>query len=136
MGRKAYVPKNSDEEALCSYRQVTEDQAYKQSTLYRKSNLERKPTIIKKGETQFGPFPIKTFCYICEEYVLTATEYIPGRGRYLFACLLVSTAFIGICCLLPCIDSFKDVEHKCPNCGILLGIHKRMNFNKEEKQRK
>ncbi|XP_072225407.1 lipopolysaccharide-induced tumor necrosis factor-alpha factor homolog isoform X2 [Leuresthes tenuis] len=70
--------------------------------------------------------PVQTVCPFCQQSVVTNTEHIPGLltwaifgGLALFGCWL--------CCCFPfCIDSCKDVEHRCPSCHRVICKYKRV----------
>ncbi len=68
-----------------------------------------------------GPEPCKKECTNCNKEVTTKTEKKLGMMNYIVA---------GVMCLLCCwlcawiplvVDSLKDVDHKCPDCGNKLG---------------
>ncbi|RWR99113.1 hypothetical protein B4U79_12956 [Dinothrombium tinctorium] len=74
-----------------------------------------------------GPNPARLTCPNCHRDIITATNTTAGLLTWV---LCGTLAFVGLFwgpCLLPfCIDSCKDVEHSCPNCGTVLGIYKRI----------
>ncbi|KAM4531578.1 uncharacterized protein PAE49_023746 [Odontesthes bonariensis] len=85
---------------------------------------------VSTGTCIVGPIqqdtPVRTVCPFCQQSVVTNTEHISGLltwaifgGLALFGCWL--------CCFFPfCIDSCKDVEHRCPSCHRVISIFKRM----------
>ncbi|XP_026787717.3 lipopolysaccharide-induced tumor necrosis factor-alpha factor homolog [Pangasianodon hypophthalmus] len=81
------------------------------------------PVVVQSALTET---PAPMMCTYCHQQIVTVTN--PTTG------LLVWTIFgvlflLGIwpCCLIPfCVDSCKDVQHKCPSCGNVLHIYRRM----------
>ncbi|XP_064635781.1 lipopolysaccharide-induced tumor necrosis factor-alpha factor homolog [Lineus longissimus] len=85
------------------------------------------PAVVIAQTLVFGEQPMTMQCPGCRATVTTSTSYTNGLltwvaigGICLFGC------WLG-CCLIPlCIDACKDVEHRCPNCQIVVGFYKRI----------
>lgn len=74
----------------------------------------------------FGDAPVQMTCPTGGGHqIITNIAYKNGTLTYLLAGLFCF--ILGPCCaLIPfCIDSFKDVEHTCPEHGTVLGVYKR-----------
>ncbi|XP_060696361.1 lipopolysaccharide-induced tumor necrosis factor-alpha factor homolog [Hemiscyllium ocellatum] len=76
---------------------------------------------------QLGFQPSQTICSSCNQSIVTRVVYSPGALTWL-SCgglFLIGCGF-G-CCLIPfCIDGLQDVEHYCPNCGVNIGVCRRI----------
>lgn len=69
----------------------------------------------------WGRNPQDLQCYHCKQFTRTNIHYTTGAANIL-ACFGIALigCFCG-CCLIPfCIDSMKDVEHRCQHCGKFL----------------
>jgi len=81
-------------------------------------------TVIVTGQQSytFGSQPQRVVCYNCryEGLTMVKTEMSGGGGTclgWLLCCL-----GCWICaCFMCCLDSFRVVNHYCPNCKIMLG---------------
>uniref|UniRef100_A0AAV2KES8 LITAF domain-containing protein n=1 Tax=Knipowitschia caucasica TaxID=637954 RepID=A0AAV2KES8_KNICA len=70
--------------------------------------------------------PGQAVCPHCQQTVTTCTEPSSGLMTWLI-CGGVALLGCCLCCCIPfCIDSIKDVEHRCPNCQRVIHIYKRM----------
>ncbi|KAE9368135.1 hypothetical protein N431DRAFT_429332 [Stipitochalara longipes BDJ] len=67
---------------------------------------------------QQGPAPVD--CPMCRVRQMTRVEFVSGGTTHLVALLCC----LGLCCgCIPYLTTwFKDVEHKCGNCGALLAV--------------
>ncbi|KAE9366413.1 hypothetical protein N431DRAFT_351562 [Stipitochalara longipes BDJ] len=67
---------------------------------------------------QQGPTPVD--CPMCRTRQMTRVEFVSGGTTHLLALICC----LGLCCgCIPYLTTwFKDVEHKCGNCGALLAI--------------
>uniref|UniRef100_A0A0N5AH03 LITAF domain-containing protein n=1 Tax=Syphacia muris TaxID=451379 RepID=A0A0N5AH03_9BILA len=95
---------------------------------YQPQNYNQPPSqTAQLGTSIFGEEPVNLTCPGCHQQITTKTNLESGFLAWL-SCILLALfgCFLG-CCLIPfCVSWFKDVEHKCPNCGIVLGRYKRM----------
>ncbi|TRZ04276.1 hypothetical protein DNTS_003228 [Danionella cerebrum] len=75
----------------------------------------------------FGSVPVQVFCHACTQNVITRIEYSSGTLTWLSCAGLAIFGCIYGCCLIPfCLESLKDVVHRCPNCSTALGVHRRL----------
>jgi lipopolysaccharide-induced tumor necrosis factor-alpha factor len=68
-------------------------------------------------------FPAPVDCPLCKVRQMTRTEYLSGNKTHIWA--LVFCFFLGLPCIPYLINGFKDVQHKCGNCGGLLATWQR-----------
>jgi len=95
------------------------------AVLTRSDNNQTEPNVESKQDVVngLGEGPRQLFCPYCKTNILTETKTSNGLLTWI-------SAAIGCCCCLCCVPFFvdrcKDVEHICPNCRGLIGIHKRI----------
>jgi lipopolysaccharide-induced tumor necrosis factor-alpha factor len=87
--------------------------------------LQQQTVIVRN--MQWGPHAQVTQCMYCHATVTTSIGHQPGGVTWLAAGLIcIVGCWLG-CCLIPfCVPDLQDVEHNCPNCSKLLGVHRRL----------
>ena len=81
----------------------------------RPSEIEVHPT------PEFQRYRQQVFCRSCRQLIVTRTEYRIGGGTWCMCCVIF---FVGgfLCCFIPFLmKSCKDVVHRCPTCGTVIG---------------
>jgi lipopolysaccharide-induced tumor necrosis factor-alpha factor len=80
-------------------------------------------SVLLPRKTVLGPTPMILECLMCRATITSITRPRIGGITILWAlgsCILIP--FIGF--FIPfCINSCKDVEHSCPNCGYIIGCY-------------
>jgi rubredoxin len=73
--------------------------------------------------TVFSKYPQPITCPNCKASAMSTVNFETGLATYLAtAAGCVFCACFGL--IACCIDDLKDVEHYCPNCGMLVGLKK------------
>ncbi|KAF2883731.1 hypothetical protein ILUMI_22438 [Ignelater luminosus] len=76
--------------------------------------------------SQFGPAPQPMTCPHCHKEITTKLQVEAGMRAHLFAFMFC--VFLCIpCMIIPyCVDSCKNKNHYCPECGAFLGVYQDM----------
>ncbi|XP_015909786.2 lipopolysaccharide-induced tumor necrosis factor-alpha factor homolog isoform X1 [Parasteatoda tepidariorum] len=83
------------------------------------------PGTITVVPVQFGDTPMQVTCSNCHKTVITTT--VAENGACAWIAVLVMVFVFCPCFFIPlCIDSCKDIHHKCPSCGCQLGVYKKL----------
>lgn len=70
----------------------------------------------------FSDIPVRTQCPQCRKPIMTQVTPTIGLGTWLIALVLL---LLPPLCFIPFfIKSTKDTEHRCPNCGNVVGVKK------------
>ena len=70
----------------------------------------------------YGDIPVRTTCPQCRKAVMSNVTHQVGLGTWLLSLLL---CLLFPLCIIPFfVNSCKDVQHTCPNCGNILGLKK------------
>lgn len=89
--------------------------------------------IVQTHSAVLGSGPSSCYCPKCQETVVTRCEYDNSSMAWIICLVLF---FTGFCFLIPwficwipfCIDSMKNVIHRCPKCASHLGTVNRGGF--------
>ncbi len=74
------------------------------------------------GNANYARFPVMVNCDKCKNLGMTEIQYIHGFASKFWCAILLPILCTGSCCL--CLNSCKDVEHKCNKCHATLGYNK------------
>ncbi|CAF1228874.1 unnamed protein product [Adineta steineri] len=70
----------------------------------------------------FSDLPVRAQCPQCRKVVMSQVLDTVGLGTWLLALVLL---LIPPLCFVPFfIKACKDKEHRCPNCGAIMGVKK------------
>ncbi|KAL0280514.1 UNVERIFIED_CONTAM: hypothetical protein PYX00_001783 [Menopon gallinae] len=71
-----------------------------------------------------GPGPMGTTCPTCRRPIITKTKTVIQKSAHI-ACFVLFICGCCFCSCIPyCMKSFKDVQHRCPDCGTFIGVYK------------
>jgi len=73
----------------------------------------------------FGDTPVQITCGNCSQTIVTQTIAQNGAAAYI-AAIIILILFFPFFWVPLCMDSCKDVYHKCPSCGAQLGVFKKL----------
>ena len=66
-------------------------------------------------------------CPYCGRMGPTITEYVSGLMAWLGCIGLTAIGCVGGCCLIPfCVNSTRDVQHRCSSCRQILATYERL----------
>ena len=72
-------------------------------------------------EAGYSRIPVMVNCSRCNHLGMSEIEYTHGCASKVWCVVLLPFLCTGACCL--CLNSCKDVEHKCSNCHERVGIN-------------
>uniref|UniRef100_A0AC35FA12 LITAF domain-containing protein n=1 Tax=Panagrolaimus sp. PS1159 TaxID=55785 RepID=A0AC35FA12_9BILA len=84
-----------------------------------------KTVYIPIAQPELGRKSQRMICPNCHKNIKTKVTYKSSGSAWASCCLL---ACLGccLCCLLPfCLDSFQDIEHRCPKCKAYIGKYRK-----------
>lgn len=71
---------------------------------------------------QFGRVPVDVKCPYCGHTGFTKISSTPGNFTWISSIFGLIFGWWMCCCVFPfLLNSFKDLEHSCSNCGAVLG---------------
>jgi hypothetical protein len=73
-------------------------------------------------EAGYSRIPVMVNCPRCDSLGMTEIEYAHGKASKIWCFLLLPFLCTGACCL--CLNSCKDVEHKCGKCHQRVGLNR------------
>ncbi|XP_062264918.1 LITAF domain-containing protein-like [Platichthys flesus] len=88
------------------------------------------PPVVNQGVTHVDvttalqDVPGQMLCPYCYQTVVTTTEHKAGHLTWAVCCGLTIFGCILCSCIPFCIDSCKDVEHRCPSCHRVIYLYK------------
>ncbi|XP_063058678.1 lipopolysaccharide-induced tumor necrosis factor-alpha factor homolog [Engraulis encrasicolus] len=94
-------------------------------TQYGMIQPQPEPGLVVVAGIPLTEVPGQAHCPHCQKLVVTETRYVDGNLNRLWALILLFVFWP--CCLAPfCVDSCKDVEHRCPDCRSVIHLYKRL----------
>ncbi|KAF2883732.1 hypothetical protein ILUMI_22439 [Ignelater luminosus] len=76
--------------------------------------------------SQFGPAPQAMTCPHCHKEITTRLQVEAGMKTHLFAFMFCMLLCIPCIAIPYCVDSCKNKNHYCPECGAFLGVYQDM----------
>uniref|UniRef100_A0A1B6CZB9 LITAF domain-containing protein n=1 Tax=Clastoptera arizonana TaxID=38151 RepID=A0A1B6CZB9_9HEMI len=95
---------------------------------HQQPQLMQQPTmqVVNQQVVNVGPHQCQMTCPNCQTFIKTSTTTESTGSAYICCCLMFITGLCCICSCLPfCMNSFKVVNHSCPNCKAFLGSYRR-----------
>ena len=80
--------------------------------------------VVQVPAVDLGCHAVRMVCPSCQHSVTTETSSSPSVMAWGLSAILCFTMLWPCFCVPFCVDTLKNVKHKCPNCKIVLGRYK------------